>query len=522
MTCSRVTLIVLAILLFLALVPRGNAANYFVVAGGAGNCSGSNWSNAAGAIPSTLSPGDMVYIGGATENLASSSNKPCAGERTHTFATSGTSGAHIQVIKCTSSISACVSAAGWQAGYGTTTAQWNDSTAASGTLLNPFWSFCPGSYYDVDGSAGTADQTGTYGIYMRAPGQMFGFIKADTLDCSNSNITDLSFKHIEIDGVEANSTENGQHTGAYALYVGSPVSTTATVRNLSFLNIYIHDVYLDFQSVGNVAGLAINSSWIYTNFSDPGAHSEVIGAQSAGLSSNGPALVDLTISGTVFRNIQGTAVLTCLTGVCQNWSVYSNLFYYTSDWDSLCEHGDSTATCGMSKLIGDNLGGSPGTIVNMEVYGNTIANIHLKQGQPGADDAGVMVTNSGSSGVNVQNNLWWNCTQAPLLTDTGSPAIISHDYNLWLNTGINATTLLSHDYQTSSGAADPFVNSAAYNFALSSETVDAHLNDGNTLPAPYNLDFVSTARGVDGSWERGAYEFTRGPQPPTHLEAVVQ
>lgn len=481
------------------------------MANGAGTCSGASWSNAAGKIPATLNPGDIVYIGGSTGNLADASNSPCVGERTHTFATSGSSGSHVKIIKCTGSIAACSGAPGWQTSFGTATAQWVDNTAASATLLNQFWSFCPGSYYDVDGSTGTSDQTGTYGFYMQAPGRMFAFIKVDTDDCSDQNITDLTFKRIEINGVEANSTGNGAHGGGTAFYFGSPVSTTATVQNISFTSLYVHDISVHFQGAGNVTNLTIANNWVYTNFSDVAQHSAGLAVGSPGNDETLTGVANFTAFGNTFRNIQGTDVFGCTNGQCTNWKIYNNIIYYTSNWDSICEHGDTTASCAMSGFVRDNTPNG-GVIVGATIYGNTLANIHIKPGHSGGDSAGVFgstgaVGQGNSSGIIVQNNLWWNSSDGQTFDDTGGTPIVSHDYNRWLNTDTRNMTLASHDFKTVSGAIDPFVNSAAYNFLLSSETVDPHLNDGLFLSSPYNVDFSGVTRGADGTWERGAYEF---------------
>ena len=55
------------------------------------------------------------------------------------------------------------------------------------------------------------------------------------------------------------------------------------------------------------------------------------------------------------------------------------------------------------------------------------------------------------------------------------------------------------------GSGIPFVNYAGYDFNLTAATAP-----GQTLAPPYNVDMFGTVRGSDGTWDRGAIEFTAG------------
>ena len=508
------------------------ATTYYVLPGGTGTKAGSSWSNARCSIPDPLAAGDTVYIGNVVgQDMANTAVTACA-EPTHSFSGSGTSASHITIKAATGADHG--SATGWSSSMGVdvnTKITWSNTWVPSNGLKAGFWTFC-GNYYDFDGKVGTADSTGTYGFYMKSAGNLFGFIKLDSHDCGETSLTGYTFQNIELDGVEANGTVGGTQSGASAVYAGSPVSTTATVTNLSVTHAYMHDIMDFLASAGDVSGVTYGNLWLYTNFSDAAQHSNAIDCNSSGFTGNATCLSNLTVYSTVFKNIQGTGVIMCLTGQCNNWQIYNNVIYYSSDWDTICEHGDSTATCGMSKGMGDNAGngtcdasGTAGCVTNSVFYGNTWANIHLKPGHPGADSAGIQMGQTASGGNVAQNNLWWNCTIGPIWTNNK----ITHDYNRWLNTGITTTVLAAHEFQTGTapggGATDPFVNSFS-NFQLSSESVDTHLNDGVLLPPPYNVDFAGTTRGGDGTWERGAFEFnsgvTQNPLPPTNLVVSVQ
>lgn len=70
----------------------------------------------------------------------------------------------------------------------------------------------------------------------------------------------------------------------------------------------------------------------------------------------------------------------------------------------------------------------------------------------------------------------------------------------------------------------PFPSTTSTNLTLSADTVAMHLNDGVTLPSPYNVDPNGTPRGTNGHWDRGAYQFLGAPllDPPTHLTVRVE
>jgi len=515
-----------SLLAFLAVASPSSAATYYVLAGGAGSFAGTDWANANCTIPASLSAGDVVYIGNSGGNLADPTT-PCAGEAHHTFSTSGTPGSHITIKAATAPDHGTPT--GWNASYGvdvTPGITWSNTHVPADGLIQPFWDMC-GSYYDVNGEVGSADQTGTYGFYFKSAGDMFGFIRADAGQCSNVAITGFTFQYFEINGVEADSISGS--SAATGLYLGSPSSGGSAVNNLSFSHFYLHDAFGPIGAEGNMTGLTLSYAWVYTNFGDAASHSQGIEASK---NSNSVAVNDLTVYDTVWKNIQGTGFIVCLSGGCDGWKIYNNIFYYSSNWDSVCEHGDTTATCSVGGVFRDGGASNPGVVTNGVFYGNTISGIHIKPGHPGAIDAGVSLLNTSSTGNTAENNLSFNCQNADIFADNTAGSYhylnVTHDYNTFINTDYSAgeMTLASHDFQDSTyelqGAADPFVSDATGNFNLSSETVDAHLNDGTSLAAPYNVDFAGIARGADGTWERGAFEFNTGarPNPPTNLNVT--
>lgn len=516
------------VILFLLMVgPSSFAATYYVLAGGTGNFSGTDWANANCKIPSSLAAGDVVYIGNSGGNLADTTT-PCAGEARHTFSQSGTWGSHITIKFST--VADHGTDTGWQASYATPPATWSNNISPSETLIPEFWQFC-GSYYDVKGQVGTTDQTGTYGFYFKSPARMV-LITMLTRNCTpyGPTITNLAFDHIEVDGVEANSTENGAHAGGVGIGFGNNLDSVIVDGPFSFDHTYVHDIFGPFSGNGMTQGLTISNSYIYTNFSDAAQHSNGLDTQNP---SGGFGINNLDVHDSVWKNIQGTGVITMLGSAnSDSHTIYNNLFYYSSDWDAICEHGDTTATCSVGRIWGDNGTGGSSTVTNSVFYGNTIANMHIKPGHSGAVEFGVAVYHPGSTGNFAKNNLWYNCQNANIFADNTPGSYqylnVTHDYNTFVNTDYYSgeTTLSAHDYQESTyelqGQPNPFVG--ASDFRLSSETVVPHLNDGVSLAAPFNLDFAGNTRGADGTWERGAFEFNGGvaakQDAPTNLRVT--
>ena len=138
---------------------------------------------------------------------------------------------------------------------------------------------------------------------------------------------------------------------------------------------------------------------------------------------------------------------------------------------------------------------------NFLVYNNTFYNIR-------GSYSGVIIQ-SGSNNA-VQNNIWYSSVR----TNNSFSGPIS--YNWYFNTTQDGDS--SPTKVVCSSNCSIFVDAANKNFALS-KAVPA----GNPLPAPYNVDLADTVRGLDGAWDRGAYEFSTGstaPAQPLNLRII--
>lgn len=153
------------------------------------------------------------------------------------------------------------------------------------------------------------------------------------------------------------------------------------------------------------------------------------------------------------------------SGFYDNIKVYGNVF-----WDTIAL--DTPHTGGVIVLGGDGGGWLGSAANNCLVYNNTTVN-HINFA------AGILI--NGGTGNEARNNLWYNCVGTPVAD------------------GDNLT-------QSNNGEAssDPFVNAASFNFHLSAAI------SGTSLSSPYNVDLDGATRGADGTFDRGAYEFSAG------------
>ena len=137
-------------------------------------------------------------------------------------------------------------------------------------------------------------------------------------------------------------------------------------------------------------------------------------------------------------------------------------------------------------------GTSSDSVIDTVVYGNTVINCAgpiLYQNNLGL---------GAGSGNTVVNNLLYN--SSPELINEGGAGAIAHSYNSHFDhtagsppaeTGLQDTT------------GNPIVNYANEDYHLRYAT-----DGGQVLGAPYTTDLYGIARGGDGTWDRGAAEFS--------------
>ena len=237
-----------------------------------------------------------------------------------------------------------------------------------------------------------------------------------------------------------------------------------------------------------------------------------------------------TLANNIWEDITGTMVAGMLgNGTLNGFNFYNNVVFCTAAASAALGNNGSGGTqpggvnsasspqCGVSTVSGDNNGNN--TILNAKYYGNTLANLTA------APICGFNFGTSASTG-DAENNLFWNCTNNISMQNAVTSGNFTNSYNTVLADTSHSHACAGHTNCAATGdsvqgaAVNPFVSSS--NFQLSGETIDPHLNDGTTLASPFNLDILGNPRGADGTWERGAFEFTSGtrPNPPSNLVAT--
>jgi hypothetical protein len=140
-------------------------------------------------------------------------------------------------------------------------------------------------------------------------------------------------------------------------------------------------------------------------------------------------------------------------------------------------------------VIGVSAGSTLNTSVTsrIRVYNNTFFNI-------AGYNCGIYLCENGQgpySENTVYNNIWMDC--CPIIP-TG---LSDSDYNDYYHMG--EVTGGPHDGLLT---GDPFAAAADGDFQLAGAT-----QAGTPLEAPYDRDMYGNTRGMDGNWDRGAYEY---------------
>ena len=203
---------------------------------------------------------------------------------------------------------------------------------------------------------------------------------------------------------------------------------------------------------------------------NPNCHPNVIAEQDS---------TNVTFRYNEVTNWQVEGIMACPNSGCSSsWDIYGNVFH--------------DPMSGSYPRVLESQGNANGPY---HVYNNTFVNVSY----------GTMTTANGgsfASGSQGRNNIYWN---------SPGGALPSNDYDLC--SGSCGET----NGQTYS-ATDLFTNYSGHDYHLAKATAA-----GQTLAAPYNIDYDGNTRGSDGVWDRGAYEFggsTDKPNPPTNLGAI--
>ena len=309
------------------------------------------------------------------------------------------------------------------------------------------------------------------------------------LNSGNRNFTDIRFQYCEFYGTHG-AVANSDETAIY-IY--------PSCNNFYLGYSWVHDTGGDSVMANFGGGSGINHTyeydWIAKNHQEYNSdHSQGLAECSSNLVVRFCIFQDIISSGFITDPTPGTPPIA-------NWEIYGNVFFWDSAFAALS-----------SSFVGDGIVGFFGQTYSghFYFYNNAIVGIHSAAGN--VDNAGFYSIPVSGSSQQIYNNIWYNCDSIEYLGSSGNNV----DYNSYYGFD-NSNDTSAHKVFSSTG--NPFVNVGANNFQLSAATAA-----GIPLAAPYNTDMNGNARGADGTWDRGAYEFggAASTNPPviTGLQAT--
>jgi len=330
---------------------------------------------------------------------------------------------------------------GWNSSYGDGIAQFGGFEFNRG-------------YYVIDGQQRTSWTSG-YGLKIQgtmANQKLVNFL-------GKPAASHVTIKYVELE-------HRGRYKATsddifYAQYSGA----SSRPEHITIQYCYIHNCSRCHFLWRNVGYWTIEYCFISENDSTAAVHGQAI--------SDGDSDY-IVLRYNIWRNIDGTGAWTTMYGDAYNWDIYGNIVYYTDDFD-----GGSYATL---RVLYD--ASNWGRAYNWKIYNNTFVN---------TKGSHVGFTIDAGSGNVAYNNMFYNCPPALFWG-------ITPKYSAYFNT----TVYQGDDASTrQTGEGDPFVNSANYDFHLSSATQKGK----SDLGSPYNITMDGILRDQDDCWDRGAYEY---------------
>jgi hypothetical protein len=241
---------------------------------------------------------------------------------------------------------------------------------------------------------------------------------------------------------------------------------------------YVHDIGCDLISMNEMNHFTVQYSKLARNHQSAACHGDLIEYQ-IGDAAN------FIIRYNFFEDIVGSYAFGSHGPVINDYEIYGNVFY----WKTTGAFGNG--------LVGCLTAG--GVISRLKFYNNTLS------GEFGGQMGFGILRGSDNS---AHNNVWHRTGGSSYSLGFGN-AVHSH------NTFYNTSEMTGEENLT----GDPFEGSGSGNFALTRTT-----SIGMLMSSPYNIDIFGRARGADGVWDRGAFEYSAadgdnvGPASPKGLK----
>lgn len=357
------------------------------------------------------------------------------------------------------------------ADHGTNTG-WSSSYASPATF-GPL-KFTKG-YYDLDGKVGGGPGSWTSGHGFKITSSASGSGKLITID----NVTGIRIRHAEI--YFSNLVGATTTTASGDLIYGPSGGSDITIQ-YCWLH---HSARTIFYPI-KWSNILFEYNRMERNGINGSIHSEIFSSrQVSNVTVRYNHILDWRSTGGLMF---GGVISSASQSVSSNLNIYGNIFEWTKNWGNTANNG-AIGSWSHSWML----------VRTARIFNNTFVNIN----DSNPSDAGSIFPLGNSSDVIVQNNLFYNTNPRTIKG--------SHNYN-WFDS----------DNHGESGAqvstSSPFVSHSGKDYRLAAPTMKA-----TSLASPFDRDMLGNARGQDGSWDRGAYEFggtsTARPVPtiPTGL-----
>jgi hypothetical protein len=315
------------------------------------------------------------------------------------------------------------------------------------------------SYWVFDGATGGGAANGwnrDFGFKVVEPNDANALLRVSYSATANS----VTIRHVELEGKGSASDQGGSYSNDGLAAYGA--------KDLTLSYFWMHGIGRGpfFLCAENAV---IEHGWVQSFYGSSAVHSEVASIWSF----DGP-VGDTTFRYNLFTDIQSTGGLMWdnSENPSARMNVHGNVFYKPAGADWSVANG----------LIGGWTGGHGEECRNVSVFDNTFVNV---------DQESLSTLPNVASGNSAYDNLFYNC-DSPNFSK-----FPDHDSNHFIGSGD-----ADGEPHGTVGSGDPFVDMVGLDFRLKSATPA-----GTPQPAPFTSDPLGAARGADGTWDRGAFEF---------------
>lgn len=313
-------------------------------------------------------------------------------------------------------------------------------------------------YWIWDGATRNESDWNAYAAYgFRVSGSIYTYTDA-TVACGDN----ITIRYSDIGGAE-NASYTGSEPGEA---IKSNCFIAGLANNLTIQKNRVHNI--SHYALLHLNG--VNTCTVEDNWLGPAWGKEALRGQIA--------LKNCTIRRNWFYNACGTSSPDACTAEIAIWDGSSGQFDNNEIYGNVIRcNGCDGNTSSVSILVGGNgssWAGSPAS--NTLIFNNTI----VGSASTSFDNTPSILVNGGTGNI-CRNNLWYSVAGTP-----------------------SATCSTSSDNGEES--SNPFTNWAGGVFTLAS----ALAGSSTSSPAGNSADLAGAARGADGTWDRGAYEYSAG------------